>query len=332
MRTAALLVCAAALAGCGKHKQAAPEVSGLAAVPASATAVVVVDVARVIDSQLVERAVDQLLLRDPVLRDRWQALYNNCKLDARKLKHVVLAIGPRDAGTSGTGPVIMVATGQIVESDLASCVRTIVGQGGGTLTAKDSGGRTLYQAKDGNRTMFFAFGKPDTVVLGANEAYVNEALGKGQKVADNAELNGWMNLADRHAPMWAVGKLDDRVRAGLVKVTSGKVSQGPVAMVVSANPGDGISMEVGAVMASEADAKALESFAKAQQGLMAMAAQAKSAGKIVDKLTISAEKSVVRFKASLTPADINLIISALDGGGITAQDSPPADPGSAAGP
>jgi hypothetical protein len=335
----ALVVCAAALAGCGSKKKAAPEVSGLAAVPASATAVVVADVGRVIDSSLVERAVDQLLLRDPTLRDRWQALYNNCKLDARKIKHVVLAIGPRVTDPAGpgaspapaTGPVIMVATGQIVESDLASCVRTIVGQGGGALTAKDVGGRTLYQAKDGNRTMFFAFGKPDTVVLGSNEAYVTEALGAGKKVADNAELTGWMKLVDQNAPVWAVGKVDERVRGGLVKLTSGKVSQGPVAMVLSATPTNGIAMEVGAVMASEADAKALESFAKAQQGLMAMAAQAKSLGKVVDKLAISSDKQVVRFKAALSPADINLIISALDAGGITAQDSPPADPGSASG-
>jgi len=332
MRLAALglLVCAALATGCGKKHKAAPEASGLAAVPASATALVVADVVRVIDSPLVERAVDQLLLRDPTLRDRWQGLYNNCKLDARKLKHVVLAIGPREA-TGGTGPVIMVATGQIVESDLASCVRTIVGQGGGTLTAQDIGGRTLYQAKDGNRTMYFAFGKADTVVLGSNEAFVTEALGPGKKVADNAELQGWMKLVDQNAPVWAVGKVDERVRGGLVKLTSGKVTQGPVAMVMSANPSDGIGIEVGAVMASEQDAKALESFAKAQQGLMAMAAQAKSLGKIVDKLTISAEKQVVRFKAALTAADINLIISALDAGGITAQDSPPANPGSAQG-
>lgn len=327
-------------AGCGKKSsKATPDVAGLAAVPASATAVVVADVVRVIDSPLVGRAVDQLLLRDPVLNERWQHLYNSCNLDARKLKHVVLAIGPHEGKGPGTGPVLMVVTGQLVETELAACVRTMVGQGGGTLTARDLGGRTLYQAKERSRTMYFAFGKPDTVVMGSNEGFVTEALGTGRKVADNAELAGWMKLVDQKAPVWAVGKVDERVRGGLVKLTGGKVQQGPVAIVMSANPSDGIVLEVAAVMASESDAKTLESFAKTQMGLMAMAAQAKSLGTVVDKITISADKQVVRFKSALTASDVNLLISALDGGGITAQDSPPATPtgsasasGAAAGP
>lgn len=334
MKLATLVACAALVAGCGSKKnKATPEVSGLGAVPASATAVVVADVARVIDSPLVQRAVDQLLLRDPQLSERWQHLSTSCKLDASKLKHVVLAIGPSQGQGPGTGPVLMVVTGQLVESELASCVRGMVGQGGGSLTAKDLGGRTLYQAKDGNRTMFFAFGKPDTVVLGSNEAFVTEALGTGKKASDNAELASWIKLADQKAPLWAAGKVDERVRGGLVKLTSGQVTQGPAAMVMSANPSDGISIEVGAVMASEQDAKTLESFAKTQLGLMAMAAQAKSLGKVVDKIAISAEKQVVRFKAALGAEEVNLLISALDGGGVTAQDSPPAttEPGSGAG-
>jgi hypothetical protein len=333
MKLAYVAAAAVLAVGCGsKSKKALPEVSGLAAVPASATAVVVADVSRVVDAPLVERAVDQLLLRDPQLNQRWQQLATTCKVDPKKLKHVVLAIGPHEGKGPGTGPVLMVVTGQIVETELAGCVRTIVGQGGGTLTAKDIGGRTLYQAKDQNRTMYFAFGKADTVVLGSNEAYVTEALGTGKKVADNGELVGYMKLANQSAPVWAAGKVDERVRGGLVKLTGGQVKEGPTAMVVSADPTNGLGLEVGAAMASEADAKTLESFAKAQLGLMAMAAQAKSLGKVVDKVTISAEKQVVRFKAALTVDDVNLLISALDGGGVTAQDSPPAtEPGSAAG-
>ena len=333
MKLATLVACAALVAGCGSKKsKASPEVAGLGAVPASATAVVVAEVARVIDSPLVQRAVDQLLLRDPHLAERWEQLATSCKLDARALKHVVLAIGPSEGQGPGTGPVLMVVTGKLVETELAACVRGIVGKGGGTLTAKDIGGRTLYQAKDGNRTMYFAFGKADTVVLGSNEAYVTEALGTGKKASDNAELAGWMKLADHKAPLWAAGKVDERVRGGLVKLTDGQVKQGPVAMVMSADPSDGLKLEVGAVMASDADAKTLESFAKTQLGVMAMAAQAKSLGKVVDKVTISAEKQVVRFKAALGPEEVNLLISALDGGGASAQDSPPAtEPGSAAG-
>jgi hypothetical protein len=318
----ALVACAAALAGCGKKSHPPlPDVTGLKAVPASAQAVVSADVATMIDSPLVQRAVDQLLMRDRTLASRWQQLEASCKLDPKRLDQIVLAIGPGQG--AGTGPVLMVVTGKIVETELASCVRSMVGQGGGTLTAKDLGGKTLYQAKDGNRTMFFAFSEADTVVLGSNEGYVTEALGTGKKALDNAELAGWIHLVDPKAPMWAAGKVDERVRGGLDKLTDGQVKAGPVAMIVSANPRDGLALDVGAVMASEQDAKTLESFAKTQLGLMAMAAQAKSLGKVVDKVTISTDKQVVRFKAALSVDDVNLIISALDGGGITAQDSPP---------
>src|SRR5262249_50375440 len=150
------------------------------------------DVARVIDAPLVQRAVDQLLSRDGGLSNRWQDLHEHCKLDAKDIKHVVLAIGPHAGPQPGTGPVLMVATGKLVETDLAACVRAMVGKGGGELTAKEVDGHTLYQAKDGNRTMFFAFGRPDTVILGANEDFVKEALGTGKKVLDNVELAQWI--------------------------------------------------------------------------------------------------------------------------------------------
>jgi hypothetical protein len=72
----------------------------------------------------------------------------------------------------------------------------------------------------------------------------------------------------------------------------------------------------------------LESFAKGQLALMAMAAQAKSLGRIVDKIAIAADGDLVSFRATLDMDEVNLLISALDGGGAAAQDSPPAAPGS----
>jgi hypothetical protein len=335
----ALIACSLAVAatlggGCGKKSnKALPEVAGLVAVPASAEVVIVADVAKVADSALVERAVDQFLMKDADLAARWQKLQTDCKLDAKKLRHVILAIGPKTGDAPGTGPVLMVATGQLVETELAACVRGIVGQGGGTLTAKTAGGRTLYQAKDGNRTMYFAFGRPDTVVLGSNEGFVTEALGPGSKVKDNAEMTGYFARVDQNAPVWAAGRVDERVRGGLVKVTSGQLKEGPKAMIVSLDPTDGAKLEVGAVMASDGDAKTLESFAKSQLALMAMAAQAKSLGKVVDKIAISVDGPVTRFRASLGTEEVNQLISALDGGGSTAQDSPPPASGSgSAGP
>jgi hypothetical protein len=81
-------------------------------------------------------------------------------------------------------------------------------------------------------------------------------------------------------------------------------------------------------MATPADAKTLESFAKSQLALMAMAAQAKSLGRIVDKIAIAADGDLVKFRASLDIDEVNQLISALDGGGADAQGSPPPGPGS----
>src|SRR5678816_2471480 len=103
--------------------------------------------------------------------------------------------------------------------------------------------------------MFFAFGKPDTVVLGASEAYVTEALGAGKKIGDNAELAGFIALADQKAPIWGAGKVDPRVRDGLLRVTQGKVASGPQGQMFSLDLTDGAKVSAGVVMASPADAR-----------------------------------------------------------------------------
>jgi len=81
---------------------------------------------------------------------------------------------------------------------------------------------------------------------------------------------------DTKAAMWAAGKVDDRVRQGLVKVTNGQLSAGPAAIMMSADPTAGLKLDLAAAMASPADAKALESFAKANLGMLGMAAQARA--------------------------------------------------------
>ena len=209
----------------------------------------------------------------------------------------------------------------------------MVGQGGGGLTSKPLGTRTLYEAKDGNRVMYFAFGRPDTVVLGADEAFVTEALGPGNKALDNPDLAKWLALADQKAPLWGAGRVEPRVAQGLVRVTQGQLTAGPSAIVVAFDPTSGAKLELGAAMASEADAKTLESFAKGRLALLGLGAQAKSLGKIVDKVSIATQGAFVQFKAELSPDDLNQLVSVLDGGGGPAQDSPPASgSGSSAAP
>jgi len=231
-----------------------------------------------------------------------------------------------------TGPVIMVVVGSIAEADLKDCVAKLVGGGGGTVTGKAVFGRTLYLAKDGNRTMYFAYGKPDTIVLGSSEAYVTEALGAGKKAPDNPDLARWLTLVDQNSALWAVGRTDARVRDGLVQLTEGKLSGGPAAYTAMADLSDGANLQLGAVMSKPEDAKSLESYVKGELALLTAAAQWKSLGSVVGKITVSVDNDVVHFRAPLTVEDLNQLLSALDGGTPPAQDSAPPTPGSGSGP
>jgi hypothetical protein len=330
--TTALVAATIAVAGCSKKTSegAAPtgELAGLAAVPASAEVVIGIDLAKVAASPLVQRAVDQLLLRDADLQTRWQRFHDSCKLDlGNQVRTMLLAIGPHGAGKPGTGPTVMIANGQLAEADLSACVRAMVGQGGGALTAKDLGSRTLYQAKDGSRTMFFAFGRADTVVLGANESYVTEALGSGAKLGDDADMKRFLAQADQHAAVWAAGRVDPRVRAGLASVTAGKLTAGPAAFVAALDFSDGAKIELGAVMPTAADAKALESFAKTELGTLGMVAQFRGLQRLVDKIEVKSDDVMVRFTVKLTVDDVNQLLSALDAGPAPAQGSAPPAPG-----
>lgn len=310
----------------------AAEVTGLAAVPATAEAVVGANVAKLVRSPVVERAVDQLLLHNAALSERWQRVRDDCKINvAQQIKRVMLAIGPHAGPDVGTGPVLMVVIGDIHEDALKDCVAKMVGAGGGSLTGKTVAGHTMYLAKDGNRTMYFGYGRPDTVILGSSEAYVSEALGTGPKASQNPDLQGWLKRVDQNADVWAVGRTDARVRDGLVRVTNNQLKAGPTAFAGTADLGDGAQLSLSAIMATAADAKSLESYVKGELALLTAAAQLKSLGKVVAKVAVSVDNDVVQLKAPLTLDDLNQLLSALDGGGPSAQDSAPAPsgPGSA---
>ncbi|MCX5743678.1 MAG: hypothetical protein NT062_14395 [Proteobacteria bacterium] len=320
---------ALAFVGCGSKSSDSsksappPEVTGLAAVPSSAEAVIGVDVGKLLDAPLVARVVDQLFLRDATLAARWEDVKSQCKLDLGKnVKRVMLALGPNQT-TPGTGPVLLVATGTFVEADLAACMRTIVGKGGGTLTAKPLDNRTLYTAKDGNRVLVFAFGRPDTLVLGSNEAYVTESLAaKGQKLSDNPDMKAWLALVDQNAPIWGVGRVDPRVSGGLVKYVSGLVA-GPRAIAGTLDPAGGAKVAASIVMASKADANTLESFTKTQIGQIAAAAQLVKLGGVVNKIETKVANDIVGLSVALSVEDLNQLLSALDGGAPPPQDAQP---------
>lgn len=326
-----ILALCAAVPGCGKKQQStgpAPELTGLAVVPASAEVVVGADIAKLTDAPVIDRAIEQLVMRDAALSERWQRLRDECKIDlGKQIKRVMLALGPNRPGPApGTGPVLMVAIGALPETELQQCVTKLVGAGGGSLTGKPVAGRTLYLAKDGNRTMYFAYTRPDTVVLSADEAYITEALGTGKKAPDNPELTAWRTLVNQSAPLWAVGRTDPRIRDGLVHASDGKITAGPVAFALSADLADGAKLQLSAVMNQPDQAKALESYVKGELALLTAAAQLRSLGSVVGKITVAADGNIVQFRAALTVDDLNHVLSALDGDGTPPQTLAPPQP------
>ncbi|MCW5805957.1 MAG: hypothetical protein KIT31_26565 [Deltaproteobacteria bacterium] len=324
-------VCVAlALAACGKKSDSnngpSPELTGLAAVPASAEVVIGVNVPKLGQSQVVERAIDQVLLREPSLLANWQAMRDGCKIEiSKQIKHITLAIGATPAGGKpGTGPLLAVATGQIPEHDLAECVTKIVGKGNGTVSGKDANGRTLYQVKDGERMMFFAFGRADTVVLGNNEAFVVEALGTGAKAIDHPELSRLLKMVNQNGPIWAVGRVDERVKPGMVRVTKGKMKAGPSAFLANLDPSNGVKAELGVLTATPEDAKVLESYATEEKKLLAAILQGSQAfGQLISKVEITSEGSVVWLRGNAEIEEINRVFNALDAKAPSEQVSPP---------
>lgn len=327
------LAVATALAGCGKEKPSgpAPELTGLATVPATAAVVMVIDVAKMAQSPLLDRAAAELMARDPTLAGEWQKVREGCKIDVvKQVKFMTLVLGPTPPTKHvGEGPMLLVATGNLPEHDLAECVGKIVGKGTGSITGKTVEGRTVYQVKDGAHVMHFAFGRPDTVVMSSNEPYLQEALGAGKKLPDQPELAGWMKLTDRNAPVWLVGRLDERVKQKLVGVTDNAIKAGASGFVAAFDLSSGAKVDVGVVMDSPADAKTMESWTKSQKAAMEAAVQGKALATVFHKFSISADNRLLRLHADLNMDDVNRLLNALDPSPASAQSpTPPASAGS----
>jgi hypothetical protein len=326
---AALVAALAFAVGCGKHGQPSSDaaaVTGLSAVPKGAVAVVGVDVARLTGDPLVVRAVEQLLVRRPELQERITALETACHLDlTSKVKRVILAAGAR--GADNQTPILMVATGQITEADLTACLGNAVGSGGGKVTTASGTEHSIYEVEEGRRRVYYAFGAADTIVLGNQAAWVDQALGTGPKVTDDADMKTWLGMSgatgDHAAPMWLVAKVDPKVGEGLVRVGQGQIKAGPKAVFGSMDPGGGVKAELGAVMSSEDDAKALESFSKSQVGLLALGAQLKGLGPVVQKVAIARDSAVLKFDLALSEDEVKQLFSVIDTAASRPQDAHP---------
>lgn len=319
---------AVALATAGCKKKAAPrprppDLAGLSAVPADVTAVVGFDVARLGDSPLILRMARLLVERDPDLAAGWQRVASACQLDLRtQLRSIVLALRPR--GASGAQPVLSVATGALSESTLATCLRSTVGSGGADLSAETIEGRTVYQLRSGGRVVWLSFVQAETVALSSDPEFLHAAIGAGPKLADAPPA--WMARASAASPVWAVGVPDARIGLGLVRLTKGALSGGPAAIALALDPSAGIDATLDVVMVSDQDAKQLETLANQQLPILSMGAQLRGVGPLVAKLTVSRDQAVVRLRWTLSIAEINQLMSAIDTPAAGDEDATPLPP------
>jgi hypothetical protein len=307
-----------------------PEVTGLAAVPSTAEVIVGITLQPLFASPIVERAAAQLLAREPALAARWAELQRACAREVAQVQRVMLALGPSPADRPGTGPMLLIATGGISEPAVVKCAREVVGRGGGSVVVKTVAGRPLYHVRDGARAQFIAFGRADTVILGSSEAYVIDAVSAGPKALAQPELASWLAQADQRAPVWVVGRVADRLRTGLVRASNGSLREGARAFIGAADLSRGARVDLRALMASPEDAKQLELLVRGNLAALTWAAQARRLGALVNGLKVATEATQVRLSVELGMAEINQLLSMLDGEGPPAQDSPPAGGSSSA--
>lgn len=336
-RLVAGAVIALAASACTKKQDAAAAakaaaVAGLSAVPVDATTVISVDLTRVRSSPLVQRGVDLVVGRAPGLRERWTELSQSCQLGlGAELRRLVIALGP--AGTpAAPQPVMLVVLGSADEQAFTSCVRGVVGGGSGAVTAQAAGsavtsqlsaGRTIYRVDDGPRQIWFTFGQADTMVVATSQAWLEAGVGTGAKVGTDPGWQGLVGHADQGAPIWAAGAVPERVGARMVEFTSGAVGAGPRQFVGSLDPASGAAVELGAVMASEADAKALFDLGQAQLMLGEKVAQQYGLGRLVGKVQGRLDGSVYRVGATLSQDEVKQVLMVIDTPGTSPQDARP---------
>jgi hypothetical protein len=297
----------------GKEPPAPPpppaQVAGLDAIPGDAQAVVGVNVAALGDSALIARGIRGVLDADPELERRIDGLLGACGLDVgRDLESLLVATG------ATATDAVMVVTGALDEDAIPKCIGAAVAAAGGALVQKAETPRSIWLARPSSGTsgVWFAFGAPRTLVVSVTQPWLEAALARGGKVSDNAELMAVLMRADRTAGLWAAGRVDPRLGTRLMELTSGAVKAPVRFMFAHLHVDKGVRAQLGAIMASEADAAAAAAFARAQLEPYTMVAQGIGLGGLVSQVRVEAEKDTVFLRLRLSADAVKEVISQID--------------------
>ncbi len=285
-------------------------VEGLDAVPATASAVIGLDIAKLVESPVVLRAVDRMFARDATLKSELGAVLSACKIDIRKdLFGATVALIPH----AGLTESLLVARGRFSESALTACLGRFLGESGGRLESSDFEGRTIYHqvrpgAPDG---VWLSFGSKDTLLVASARHALERALGDGPKLAKaKTGLARFAVRARTDATIWAMAEVDPEVGQGLVAATGGQVeaAQSIVASLDMENGAMGFVLEV--EMRNSDDAKVLISQAAIQVQGLALVIQIDAIGPLLKKVTLDTDGPWATLGWKLSEEEVAEIMSA----------------------
>ncbi|HTM23087.1 MAG TPA: hypothetical protein VL172_21350 [Kofleriaceae bacterium] len=323
MRAAVLLACTAlALApACGKKRTekgapALPALDGLAAVPASATVVIGIDVPALAGSELVRRAVQAMFERDPELRRRLDRLTAACQIDpARDLRTLTIGMGAEPE------QVVLVAAGNFEEAALSTCLNRYMAESGGSLTTVTVGDRVFYLTHGTDGDVYLTMGGAGTLALSPSRAWLEEAVGGGPKASTHPVLADAIGRIRDGRTLWAAGMVPEKVGKGMIDATHGQIEERPRVFFGDLRLDDGVQARLGAIMASPEDAKTLETKAVFELALGSLVAQEWGLGPLIARTRAHADGQILEIELGLTPVEVNEVLTAL---GTAAVDTGPA--------
>lgn len=308
----------------GKQQEAeptAPELSGLAAMPASVDQVIGLDVARLARSPLVERAVGVLLAGEPDLARDLDALTSGCNISIeRDIRRLWLGMD-RDGG----GRAMLVVDGDLTEGQLGACVGRAIGASGGRLTGERVAGRTHYHVVQGGGRpeVWFAVVGKGVVVVASTGELLAEAAGDGPKVTSAADLNALVERAGTGHAVWFAGSVPPEVGQGLGTVSGGALAA-PRAMYGHVDLDGPLDAELGVVLGSAKEAADGASLVKGQLGTLALVAQARGLGRLVNQVAAEAQGDTLVLRLALPEDDVRTLVgTAIDSGGPGEQNATP---------
>lgn len=314
--------------GCGDkktNKQEAAEkkptpatVEGLQAIPDSASAVIGIDVSALAASPIVHRALERMFARDPELKAELSGVLKACKISPESdIKSLTIALLPRGDETDS----LLVTKGKYSESVITACLGRFLAESGGRLETAKEGQRSLYHQVRGDGEVdgvWLTFGSSDTVLIASTREALALSLGAGAKLdSGRTGLAQYLPRVASEDALWAVGLLTAPVAAGLVQAT-GEAVEAPIAIVGSAHLESGLRFRLGIEMHSAVDAKTLISQAKLQLSAAALVLQINAAGRLVQKIEFSTDKSWAQLDWQLTEQELADLMGAnLSGMGST---------------